>query len=246
MTEVGELPSINEGSIVIEYASIARLASEDLGKLCALLNEVSSRGFHILDEPAVAIVEAGGERTYLALGVNSLLIEDQEFSSNLKSIGVEFYVIAKRTWANYSSAPASKGVRELLSISLEALPSKCFTVRTRGVVRGECGEPLDREVSVSDKHRSVEKAYPLKPYHPVIYGVYGYTAFSIEERSRILKKYLSELAQMDSLVYGECCGDLVSLVEVDEARRRVRINYVSGGREYALLLLNAILWIIRE
>lgn len=246
MMRVSVLPSINEGSIVIEYASIMKLVNRDLGKLYELLNEVSSRSLRILDEPAVAIVEAIGERTHLTLGVNSLLIEDQESLSKLKSIGVEFYVIAKRTWANYSSTSIPKRIGELLSNSLEALPSKCFTIRTQGVIRGECREPLDHEVSVLDKYGSIEKAIPLKPYHPVIYGVYSHAAFSSKEYSMILKKYLSELTQMDPLVYGECCGELVSLVEVNEVRRRVRINYMSGGREYVLLLLNAILWIIRE
>ncbi|MEM3990167.1 MAG: hypothetical protein QW369_05275 [Desulfurococcaceae archaeon] len=240
------MPSINEGSIVIEYASIMKLVNRDLGKLYALLNEISSRSFHILDEPAVAIVEVGSERTYLALGVNSLLIEDQEFSSKLKSIGAEFYVIAKRTWANYSNTSISKRIGELLSDSLEALPSKCFTIRTQGVIIGECGEPLDHEVSVLDKYRSFGKAIPLKPYHPVIYGVYSHAFFSNKDYSRILKKYLSELTQMDPLVYGEYCGDLVSLIEVSEVRRRVKINYVSECKEYVLLLLNAIFWIIRE
>lgn len=240
------MPSINEGTIVIEHASIAKLVSRDLDGLYALLNEVSSRSIHILDEPTVAIVEVGGERIYLALGVNSLLIEDQDFLSNIKSTGAEFYVIAKRTWANYSNTLISKGIGELLSNSLEALSSKCFTIRTQGVVRGECGEPLDHEISVLDRHKFIEKIIPLKPYHPVIYGVYSHVAFSSKEHSMILKKYLSELTQMDPLAYGKCLGDLVSLIEVDEVHRRVRINYVSEGRDYVLLLLNAILWIIRK
>ena len=233
-------------NILIVESSILRDVDKEL--LLKLLDTLKNYDVLKSEEIGYTLVKTiNNRRIYLSLGINSLFIHgDKELYDLFKQHGIRYYVNLKNVWIKACRLCRDILIGNLLRKIIDQLKTirqeECIYINDSGNIYGSPSNDVKLQICYNIMNEA--NIVPLKPYHPVSYGVLSHIDIFDKKYVEALKKYLLEKTNYDTLAYIVVDGVYRSFIDVNDVKRFVRINFIPKRIDLFKLLLNSVLYIL--
>ncbi|RLG84115.1 MAG: hypothetical protein DRO40_02330 [Thermoprotei archaeon] len=214
--------------------------------LLKLLNTLKSYDVLKAEETGYTLVRTvNNRRLYLSIGINSLFIHgNKELHDLFKQHGIRYYVNLKSVWIKTCRLRRDILIGDLLRKTIDRLKTvrqgECIYINDSGNICSSVSNDVKLQIchNITDE----ENIVPLKPYHPVSYGVIRHVDFYDKRYRKALERYLTEKTNYDTLAYVVVDSNYKSFIDVNEIKRFVRINFIPRSIDLFKLLLNSIFY----